>query len=87
MKKSKRQFDVVESGFLNEMMQQSVHITATLDGLCDQKGVQIDELEMPCSIRAELAYDLCSAVQHMYEKLVQQELLLTGNKTNQYTLH
>jgi hypothetical protein len=85
--KKKRQFNTVESSFLNEMMQQAVNIVHNLDELSDQSGCNVEELPHPCVIRPDLAYDLCSAVTHMYEKLVEQELVSTGNKTNQYILH
>ena len=87
-KTSKRyKFDIAESKYLNEMMEQAVHIVHTLDELCENKGMDIEDLDVPCTIRAELAYDLCSAITHMYEKLLKHELVTTGNKTNQYTLH
>lgn len=87
MSKKDRKFDVGDSVYLNEMMQSALQVLHTLDTLSNEHGVDIENLEMPVYFKPALAYDLCSAVTHMYEKLLENELILSGNKTNQYIIH
>ena len=68
-------------------MQEAVKIVHTVDEICYEQNINVDEMTVPCTIKADLAYDLCSAITYMYEMLLKHELITTGNKANQYTLH
>lgn len=86
-KTNNRRFSIAESVFLNETMQEALTIIYRLDDITEQHGITVDEISTPCVIRADLAYDLCSSITHMYEKLVDNELIHSGSKVYNKTLH
>ena len=76
--KNKRKFSIDESEIINKIMQEAVNIQYQLQDDDDIETMDVDAIFL---------HDLCVAFIAMYNKIIQENLILTGNPTGSLTLH
>lgn len=77
-----KSFRIWDSKTLQESAKTASQITSTIQGICTTNGITISELP-PSLVPTEQLYILASSFEAAYEKLIEYELVATGNLTKQ----
>ncbi len=84
--KNPRKFKIWDSDHLNKVAQKAAQIVYNIEQLSEEEGTYIHELPST-QLPTHLVYEVCEAYVAMYQKLLKEQLLITGNPDTHPHLH
>lgn len=84
--KNPRKYNIWESDQLNSTMEKCAQLLSNFNKVAEETGTYPSDIDT-LSIPAHLVYEICESYVVMYEKLLKEQLLITGNPVANLNIH